>query len=116
MKLALCKLNDVPEGGGRTVEAGGRRFAVIRLDGEIFALDGVCPHKGGPIADGRVSAKLFEVSCPWHRYPYDLRTGACRIDKRFRVACYPVKIEDGEVSVTLEAGAKRRGEGGGESE
>lgn len=37
--------------------------------------DGVCPHLGGPLLEGKISARA--VVCPWHAYAFDAATGRC---------------------------------------
>jgi nitrite reductase/ring-hydroxylating ferredoxin subunit len=63
----------------------------------------VCPHSGGPLADGLVDAK--KVICPLHNYAFSLADGAC-LDGDMAVRTYPVREEDGEVVV--DAGPVRR--------
>lgn len=71
----VAKLNDVPEGRGITTRADGRALALFNLKGEIFALDGTCPHKGGPLGDGWCENE--RVYCPLHGWQFDIKTGAC---------------------------------------
>lgn len=53
-----------------------RRVAVIRAeDGEIYAIDDRCPHEGYPLTQGTVAGT--ELTCCWHNFKFDLRTGAC---------------------------------------
>jgi len=56
-----------------TVALGGRSFRVVELAGELFAHATQCPHRLGPLADAPVVAG--SVSCPWHGYRFDVRTG-----------------------------------------
>ena len=68
-------------------------MAVFRLrDGTVRALDAVCPHRGGPLADGQTDAEV--VVCPLHAHVFDLSTGACRSGQS-DVASYPARVEDG---------------------
>ena len=74
-------------------------MAVFRLrDGSVRALDAVCPHRGGPLADGQTDADV--VVCPLHAHVFDLSTGACRSGQS-DVASYAVRVEDGQVVVVL---------------
>lgn len=66
---------EVPEGEGRTVEVDGTVVAVFNVDGRYYALDGVCPHAGGPLGDGFLTGTV--VTCPWHGWQFDVTTGAC---------------------------------------
>ena len=70
----LGPLDRVPPGEGKAFEIGGRRVAVFRTrGGELYATQAVCPHKGGPLADGVVGGGT--VICPLHAYKYDLKSG-----------------------------------------
>ncbi len=69
------RLEEIPVGEGRTLAVDGRQVAVFRLrSGELRALEAVCPHRGGPLADGLLDEKV--VVCPLHGRSYDLLTGA----------------------------------------
>ena len=69
-----CRVDDVPLGEGRVLTLDGRKIAVFRAAGGWYALDAVCPHRGGPLADGIVCDRA--VICPLHDRRYDLATGA----------------------------------------
>lgn len=90
---------DVPEGGSRQFEAAGRRVAVFRLDGALFAMDGVCPHRGGPVGEGTVENGV--VACPWHGWRFEVRTGRCVNTPGAAQACFPVREEDGSILVEV---------------
>jgi nitrite reductase (NADH) small subunit len=69
------RVEDIPIGEGRALAVGEEEVAVFRLrDGTLRALGAVCPHRGGPLADGLLDDNV--VVCPLHGYTYDLKTGA----------------------------------------
>jgi nitrite reductase (NADH) small subunit len=72
--LSVGRVADIPELEGRSVTVAGRRIAVFRLPDGWAAIDGDCPHRGGPLSDGIVSESC--VTCPLHGRRFDLRTGA----------------------------------------
>ena len=68
-------VDDIPVGEARTYVVEGTEVAVYRLrNGTLRALGGVCPHRGGPLADGLSDDRV--VVCPLHGHTYDLSTGA----------------------------------------
>ena len=56
-----------------TVSLGGRDFVVVETAGELRAFPAECPHQLGPLSAGAVAEGV--VTCPWHGYRFDLRTG-----------------------------------------
>jgi nitrite reductase (NADH) small subunit len=70
----LGPVEQIPFGEGRAFGVGGEQVAVFRLrDGTLRALSAVCPHRGGPIADGTIDQQV--VLCPLHQHAFDLETG-----------------------------------------
>ena len=100
-RVEVCKLDDLPLGLGRAFTVGGKPLAVFRTrTGRVFAIDGVCPHKGGPLADGMLGAD-DQVVCPYHAFRFDPHTGACDQPGACGVATYPVDVVRGGVVVTV---------------
>lgn len=70
----LGSVDQIPLGEGRAFGVDGEQVAVFRLrDGTLRALSAVCPHKGGPIADGTIDKEV--VLCPLHQHAFELDTG-----------------------------------------
>ena len=70
----LGPVDQIPFGEGRAFGVDGRQVAVFRLrDGSLRALSAVCPHRGGPIADGTIDRQV--VMCPLHQHAFELDTG-----------------------------------------
>jgi nitrite reductase (NADH) small subunit len=71
--------------------------AVFRLrSGELRALDAVCPHSGGPLADGQFDT--WKVICPLHNYVFSLADGSCG-NGEYVSRAYPVREEGGQIIV-----------------
>ena len=74
--LIVGRVEDLPEGSGKTVElAAGRELALYRVNGEFYATENFCPHKGAPLAAGKLCDHVIE--CDWHGWQFDVRTGEC---------------------------------------
>ena len=85
-------LDEIPVGEGRAFAVDGTQVAVYRLrDGSLRALAAVCPHKGGPLADGLIDARV--VVCPLHGHTYDLTTGT-EVSGNDAVRAYTVSAAD----------------------
>ena len=94
---------DVPLLEGRSVTVEGRRLAVFHLPEGFVALDGVCPHAGGPLSDGIVADSC--VTCPLHNWRFDLRSGApAGGGASVAVAAHELVEQDGELYVRLASG------------
>ena len=52
---------------------GNQNICIANIDGKYYAIDNVCTHEGGPLADGTLEG--YEVECPWHGSKFDVRTG-----------------------------------------
>ena len=96
---AVAASGELPPGGARAFAVGEAMVAVFRLrSGELRALDAVCPHSGGPLADGQFDAK--KVICPLHNYLFSMADGAC-LNGDMAVRSYPVREEDGQIVVDV---------------
>ena len=94
--FAVAASEDLPVGGARAYAVGDAMVAVFRLrSGELRALDAVCPHSGGPLADGQFDAK--KVICPLHNYLFAW-DGSC-LNGEYSVRSYPVREEDGQIVI-----------------
>jgi nitrite reductase/ring-hydroxylating ferredoxin subunit len=95
----LGPVDEIPVGEGRAYAVRDKWVAVFRMrDGTLRAVDGICPHAGGPIADGLVDGAV--VVCPLHQHVFDLATG-CSITGQPPLRTYPVRV-DGAGQVVVE--------------
>lgn len=96
----LCQLEEIPRLGARVVQTASGDIAVFRTNNDqVFALDDKCPHRGGPLSQGIVFAK--QVACPLHEWVIHLDSGEARPPDKGCARRYPVKIEQGMVSIAL---------------
>lgn len=96
--VRVARLEDLPPGSVRLVDAGGTRVVLARVGDAVYACGEVCAHRGGPLGEGRLSGA--RLACPWHGWMFDVRTGECTFPGRgARVPSYPVEISDGEIWV-----------------
>ncbi|MDU3987996.1 MAG: nitrite reductase small subunit NirD [Staphylococcus sp.] len=68
-------------------------------NGEVHAINNVCPHKEGPLSEGTVSGEY--VYCPLHDQKIDLNTGEVQEPDTGCVETYQVEIQDGDVFICL---------------
>jgi nitrite reductase (NADH) small subunit len=93
-------VDSVPLGEGRAYTVNGLQIAVFRQrDGQLFATDGACPHRNGPLADGIVGGG--KVICPFHAWKFDLATGHCVSGDTATLRTYPIHVINGRLVVEL---------------
>ena len=97
--VTVAKVADLASGHGTSVVANGKNIAVFNVDGSFYAIDGTCVHRGGPLGEGELNGSI--VTCPWHRWTYDVTTGAGVLNPAAKVGCYETKVESGEIRVYL---------------
>ncbi|MGK2881680.1 MAG: Rieske (2Fe-2S) protein [Mycobacterium sp.] len=99
--VAIGSVDEIPVGEGRTYAVEGEQIAVYRMrDGSLRALGAVCPHKGGPLADGLTDDDV--VVCPLHGYTYDLRSGTEISGSGMTICTHEATVgDDGTVRVSL---------------
>jgi nitrite reductase/ring-hydroxylating ferredoxin subunit len=98
-EFRVAATGEVPEGKSIVVEVEGKRLALFRHQGEFFALDETCPHRGGPLHEGLIQEGV--VACPWHLWQFDLRTGVSPVNPLSKVQTYPTRIEGKDLLVDL---------------
>ena len=97
----VCKEETVAEGSFRIVTANSQLIVLAWPDnGAIKAFQGVCPHANTPLAEAEFDGT--ELTCPIHRWTWDLNTGAPTHEHAPPLAEYPVKVEDGVVYIDTE--------------
>ncbi|MBI3251802.1 MAG: nitrite reductase small subunit NirD [Candidatus Omnitrophica bacterium] len=95
----VATISEIEEGQAKPVDAGGKPVALFKVEGQFYALDNTCPHRGGPLGEGYL--KGTEVTCPWHAWTFDVKTGACQGIPGVKQATFPVKIEGDDVLVDV---------------
>jgi nitrite reductase (NADH) small subunit len=119
-RVHVAGIGELLPGERKVIEADDLVIGVFNLDGEWFALEGVCPHQGGPLCDGALFRHLDAevtpegrirrffrseehniLACPWHGYEYDIRTGDCLVNPIYAVQTFPTLVEDGSVYVVV---------------
>lgn len=105
----VARSGEIPEGGRTIVDLGGIPVGIFNVGGEYFAILNRCPHQGAPLCEGHLwpgllvsghpgdytnRADVPVISCIWHGWEFDLRTGQSVCDpQRLRVRNYDVRVE-----------------------
>jgi 3-phenylpropionate/trans-cinnamate dioxygenase ferredoxin subunit len=99
--VKVATRSEIPPGGKLLAEIDGRAIAVFNCEGSYYAIDDVCTHDGGPLAEGEFEG--CEVRCPRHGARFDVRTGrALSFPAIEPVAAHQVELRGDEILVALE--------------
>ena len=98
--VRVAKLDDLADPGRELVEIDDRIVVLLRVGGEVFALDDVCTHDGGPLSEGALEDHT--IACPRHGAKFDIRDGrALTMPATRPTVAHQVRVEAGEVFVKL---------------
>ena len=93
--ILVADVNECPDNSVMTVTVNNVDIALCQYEGEFYALNNRCPHRGGQLGDGTLVGS--DLICPLHQWDFDVRTGISRYDTQDRVETYPVTVKDGKV-------------------
>ena len=109
--VRVIDATEIPDPGKTLVEVDGEMVALFHVQGGWYAIDDVCTHDGGPLADGEL--RDFRIACPRHGAKFDIRTGAALTMPAVRpTRAHEVKVEHGGVWVRLRDAAAAQGPSG----
>src|SRR3989338_2792280 len=98
--VRVAGISDVKPGENKVVEVNGEQVGLFNLDGEFFAISNTCPHRGGPLGEGYLEGDV--VTCPWHGWRFNVKTGNNAIMPNMKVQSYHVKVEGNDVFVSVD--------------
>lgn len=98
-EVKIASVDDVPEGSAIMTEVSGVMIAVFNINGEIYAIENTCPHRGSSLADGFIDGKT--VTCSNHDWKFDLETGQGIMPPSQGIKTYPVDIRDNDIYVEV---------------
>ena len=88
----IARREDFSKDGRLEVNVGDRCLAAFDIDGEVLVIDGLCPHRSGPLIRGQLEGKV--VTCPLHHWQFDLESGVSQDNPGAKVGTYEVRVED----------------------
>ena len=122
-RVVVAKVDEIPPGGRKLVVPfrGKAGVGVFNVDGSFYALRNLCPHKLGPLCTGNLGGVMAAdapvtaedhglhmdrsgeiLRCPWHLWPFDIKTGQCLRAPEVSVRMYPVMVEGNEIVIDYE--------------
>jgi nitrite reductase/ring-hydroxylating ferredoxin subunit len=107
----VANKKDIKEGGLLGVELEGNNIVLAMINGQVFAMDAVCSHQGGPLEEGNLEG--YNLTCPWHYAVFDVHNG--KVSDRTVWAknqtSYPVNVDEstGDILINVLAGTRQKG-------
>ncbi len=93
--------DELKDGDRRVMSCDGTEVGVFKVDGQLVAWHNECPHRSGPVCQGRMYKRVLEpidgdghvralaydehvtnIVCSWHGYEFDLKTASIRAATR----------------------------------
>ncbi len=95
----VAKVQDIAEGASQIIDPAGESVALFKLQGCFYAVDNICPHEGGPLGEGSLEGSL--VTCPWHAWQFDVKTGQCQDAADIFQKTFATKIAGDDVFIEI---------------
>jgi nitrite reductase/ring-hydroxylating ferredoxin subunit len=83
------------------VEVNNKKITIAKYNDQLFACSYLCPHASGILADGYIDA-LGNITCPVHRYKFNLQNGRNTSGEGYYLKTYPVKFTDEGIFIGFE--------------
>lgn len=99
MEISLCASEALAEGQMLQFEVDGMSVLLCRVDNKVYALDGVCPHRGAQLSTGTLVGTT--IRCPWHDWEFDCTSGCGLTNPQSELQHYPVVERNGQIWVEL---------------
>ena len=97
----VAAVSDIADGEAKSVRVGDLEIALVRVDGEIRAIEDVCPHAYALLSEGFIEGN--EIECPLHGARFEISTGRCLAPPADRdLVTYPVRIDGGDIYVEVQ--------------
>jgi len=100
--IKVCSLSELPNNSQKIVPIGPHKVALFHFNNEITAIANACLHKAGPLGLGLVENKYdgLYVTCPWHGWEYNIKTGSAPPGFKDQQAVYEVKTEGDDILIS----------------
>jgi len=95
--VPVATTDEMPPGSRKTVVVGEHEVTLFNVGGTLYAIENTCPHQGGPLGEGWLEGTI--VTCPWHAWCFDLRTGRMTLGEYSTIDTFDVQVEGSVVSI-----------------
>lgn len=96
----VAAVEEIEPGGYTLAYIDGIEVAIFNVAGTFYAIEDVCTHDGGTLADGEVDG--YEIECPRHGARFDLRSGRVTAPPAYEdVTTYATRVHAGRLEVCV---------------
>ncbi|MCI0527455.1 MAG: non-heme iron oxygenase ferredoxin subunit [Nitrospira sp.] len=95
----VAQVSDLQPGTGKVITVKDKAIALFNVDGTFYAIDNTCLHRGGPLGEGELEECV--VTCPWHGWQFNIKTGVSETNPSAKVKTYEVKTEGSAVMISV---------------
>ncbi|MEG3881948.1 Rieske (2Fe-2S) protein [Microcoleus sp. herbarium7] len=100
MWVEITALNQIPESDIFKMKVEGISLIFNRQGMNVTCYRNACSHLEYPIDMGKVNSGI--ITCPFHKYQFQLDTGKCLNASADSLESYPVKVEGDRVFVDID--------------
>ncbi|MBW3574965.1 MAG: non-heme iron oxygenase ferredoxin subunit [Actinobacteria bacterium] len=101
--MRLCRTDELESGEARRFVVGQHKIALVRVDGDFYAIGDTCSHADYSLSEGEVDVDALQIECWKHGSCFSLKTGEPDTLPATRpVPAYDVVVDDGEVFVLID--------------
>ena len=97
--VKVATVSQIAPGTGMVANINDKEVAVFNVDGTFYAIDNVCKHRGGPLGEGELEGDM--VTCPWHAWQYNVKSGNCLTKEGIKMDTYEVQVEGDDVKIAI---------------
>ena len=101
--VAVAGADEIEDGTIHEFVVGGEEIAVVRCEGELYAITNICSHEYAHLSEGELDTDDCVIECPLHGARFDLASGRVRaLPATEPIRTYEVRVVDGRVEVGIE--------------
>jgi nitrite reductase (NADH) small subunit len=97
--VKVASVSQVAPGSGIVAKVNDKEVAVFNVDGAFYAIDNICKHRGGPLGEGELDGDT--VTCPWHAWQYNVKSGVCLTKDGITMDRYDVRVVNEDIEVAV---------------
>lgn len=97
--IKAAELASLDQNGLTEYTLGDDRYTICRVGDQVHAIEGTCPHRGAPLAEGALHGKM--LVCPWHAWEFDCTTGEYDLNPGIRLETFATKIENNQIFIDI---------------